>query len=79
MTKQATSEEIKDWFLKMQKDNRINMSDELKVLQSIIDRFGFKTIQEYADVKGLSYPGVLYQIEHNKIIPEKIGSVTFVC
>ena len=73
----CTSEEIKNRMLQILSENTMDVSNELQIFEAISNKYEFKTISDYAKIKGLSYNGVLDGIKRDKIPSVIIGKTTF--
>ena len=75
------SELIKDEavrFIKSSSEGKINLTDELSILEYLVKRFKLKTISQYEKENNISYPGALKRIESKKLMIIQLGNINFI-
>lgn len=62
----VSSKEIKKRYIKCSESGVINMSDELEILQFLVNKFNLISLSEYARVNNISKPAA---IKRKKVEP----------
>jgi len=65
-------------FIKSSTEGKISITDELNILEYLVERFKLKTISQYAKENGISYPGAVKRIEAKTVMSIMFGDITFI-
>lgn len=72
------SQKVTDRFLQLLEENKLFYSEELRILEVLLNRYCLLTISDYARKKNLTPNGVKYLIDHEKIATIEINGHVFI-
>lgn len=71
-------ENVADRYIKTSKEGLITYTDELKILEYLLNKFKPICKSEYAKKEGISIPAVNDRIERGKVMSQEIINRTFI-
>ena len=77
--KAITSTDIKNRFLQLLSENKLDYFDELQIFEAIAKKYDMKTVTNYAKAENISYNGVLDGLKRKHCASFQIDTVTFCC
>ena len=71
-------ENVATRYIKCSQKGSISYTDELNILEYLVERFKLKTITQYAKSEKITYPGAQKRVVDRKVMSIILGNIVFV-
>ena len=75
---QDYSQKVTERMIELINQNKLNYSDDLKILKLLVQKYEVISIQDFANKQGKSYNGILDMIKRDKVATIEISGKTYV-
>ena len=75
---QDYSRKVTERMIELINQNKLNYSDDLSILKSLVQKYEVISIRDYANKQGKSYNGILDMIKRDKVATIEISGKNYV-